>query len=1080
MKIRGIIVFAALLVFSVTPSMAQSTDFVYQGQMQNGAASANGVFDFEFALFGSALGGSQLGSTLTRNSVSVTNGIFSVSLDFGSQFDGSARFLEIRVRQSGGGTFTALAPRQPVASSPYAVRSIDAQNAANATNATNATNAVNLTGPLAGDVTGTQGATTVARLRGTTVSTSAPANGQVLKFNSAANQWQPATDETASGGGGGGTITGVTAGTGLTGGGTSGNVTVGLAPGGVGTTQLADASVTDAKIVGVAGSKVSGAIPVASVPAGSGNYVQNGTTTQASSNFNISGTGTAGIFNAATQYNISGDRILSKPGTTNLFAGEDAGSAHTGGVANSFFGAFSGRATTTGGGNSFFGQSSGNGNTIGSGNTFFGLFAGAVNISGTSNTAIGRDANLGASNLTNATAIGANAVASTSNSLVLGSIDGVNGATANTNVGIGTNSPTHLLTVGQPETTIPGTRVGIFSPSSFNVVLRETANDVESFWALNVNNGALFGTSTNHALDFRTNGLQRMAIAPTGEVALTTLGAAGATTLCRNASNQIATCSGGGVPAGSNNYIQNGTVLQNADFVIGGVGTAGIFNSISQYQIGSLSVLAAPGLSNLYAGIGAGNSGSTGSDNSFAGRNAGSGNTTGSRNSFFGSNSGTGNTSGVENSFFGYRAGFANTTGNRNAFFGHLAGLSNTVGTTNSFFGNEAGQGNTTAFGNSFFGARAGSATTTGGNNSFFGLNAGDSNISGSNNSVFGAGAGVAMTSASSNAFFGGNAGSNATGSLNSIFGAGAGFNLSTGEGNTIVGFFAGDSVTTGTNNTLVGRNSKTGAGDVNNSIALGNNALVSTSNSLVLGGVNGINGAAADTNVGIGTTSPTNLLTVGSSEATTVSAKVGVYGTAGFNVVLRETTNDVESFWGVNGSSGAFLGTSSSDALGFRTNGTNRVVIAATGEVAVNTLGAAGATTLCRNASNQISSCSSSLKYKTNITNFKPGLSFLNRLQPISFDWKDGGLKDVGFGAEDIAKIDPRFVTYNHAGEVEGVKYDRLSVAFVNAIKEQQDQIAAQARVIEKQKDLATRQQAVIEQLEQRLTRLERKNRKR
>lgn len=50
--------------------------------------------------------------------------------------------------------------------------------------------------------------------------------------------------------------------------------------------------------------------------------------------------------------------------------------------------------------------------------------------------------------------------------------------------------------------------------------------------------------------------------------------------------------------------------------------------------------------------------------------------------------------------------------------------------------------------------------------------------------------------------------------------------------------------------------------------------------------------------------------------------------------------------------------------------------------------------------------------------------------------------MKDIGFGAEDIAKIDPRFVTFNSKGEVEGVKYDRLATVFVNAFKEQQTQI--------------------------------------
>ena len=87
--------------------------------------------------------------------------------------------------------------------------------------------------------------------------------------------------------------------------------------------------------------------------------------------------------------------------------------------------------------------------------------------------------------------------------------------------------------------------------------------------------------------------------------------------------------------------------------------------------------------------------------------------------------------------------------------------------------------------------------------------------------------------------------------------------------------------------------------------------------------------------------------------------------------------------------------------------------------------------------------------------------MSFVNRLRPISFDWKDGGMKDIGFGAEDIARIDPRFVTYNDKGEVEGVKYDRLTTVFVNALKEQQLQIEQQQKQI-------TTQQKEIESLKQ------------
>ncbi|MDT0556675.1 tail fiber domain-containing protein [Patiriisocius hiemis] len=84
-------------------------------------------------------------------------------------------------------------------------------------------------------------------------------------------------------------------------------------------------------------------------------------------------------------------------------------------------------------------------NDIGNGNTAIGNGALYANLGGNNNTAIGNDADVGVNNLTNATAIGAQAYVETSNSLVLGSISGQNGATSNTNVGIGTTSPSSSL-----------------------------------------------------------------------------------------------------------------------------------------------------------------------------------------------------------------------------------------------------------------------------------------------------------------------------------------------------------------------------------------------------------------------------------------------------------------------------------------------------------------------------------------------------------------------------------------------------------------------------------------------------------
>ena len=90
-------------------------------------------------------------------------------------------------------------------------------------------------------------------------------------------------------------------------------------------------------------------------------------------------------------------------------------------------------------------------NTTGSVNTGVGWLAGSAadgsNVTGSGNSFLGWDAVFSTGSLTNATAIGANAEVAASNSLVLGSIKGVNNATASTNVGIGTTAPRSTLDV---------------------------------------------------------------------------------------------------------------------------------------------------------------------------------------------------------------------------------------------------------------------------------------------------------------------------------------------------------------------------------------------------------------------------------------------------------------------------------------------------------------------------------------------------------------------------------------------------------------------------------------------------------
>ena len=137
-------------------------------------------------------------------------------------------------------------------------------------------------------------------------------------------------------------------------------------------------------------------------------------------------------------------------------------------------------------------------------------------------------------------------------------------------------------------------------------------------------------------------------------------------------------------------------------------------------------------------------------------------------------------------------------------------------------------------------------------------------------------------------------------------------------------------------------------------------------------------------------------------------------------------------------------------------------------GIIRVATLGASNTTTtLCRNSLNQIATCNaSSLRYKTDIQPFISGLEIVKRLRPITFTWKQGGARDVGFGAEDVAKVDPLFTFTNEKGEIEGVKYDRVGVVLVNAINEQQTQIDQQQVQIKTQRALIQQQQVLIDGL--------------
>lgn len=107
---------------------AQGTAFTYQGQLNDGGAPANGSYDLTFALFNTNVTGTALAGTLTNSATAVSNGLFTVTLDFSNQFNGASRWLQIGVRTNGASGFTALSPRQQLTPTPYAIFANSASN----------------------------------------------------------------------------------------------------------------------------------------------------------------------------------------------------------------------------------------------------------------------------------------------------------------------------------------------------------------------------------------------------------------------------------------------------------------------------------------------------------------------------------------------------------------------------------------------------------------------------------------------------------------------------------------------------------------------------------------------------------------------------------------------------------------------------------------------------------------------------------------------------------------------------------------------------------------------------------------
>lgn len=215
--------------------------------------------------------------------------------------------------------------------------------------------------------------------------------------------------------------------------------------------------------------------------------------------------------------------------------------------------------------------------------------------------------------------------------------------------------------------------------------------------------------------------------------------------------------------------------------------------------------------------------------------------------------------------------------------------------------------------------------------------------------------------------------------------------------------------------------------------------------------------------NTGLGTTSPATRLHLVDNGGQILFGGGGcVSGHLGLGFASTLTCSNY-SILG-NGTD-TFINRPAGGAILFRENNGTQVVINSGGTVSLFALGSSGGTPLCFNPFNQISACSSSIRYKDNIRALDSGLDLIRHLRPVSFNWKADNKADIGLVAEEVAEALPELVTRNKRGEIEGVKYDRIGVIAVNAIKELQAQIERQQRQIEALKKLVCAQSPIAEE---------------
>jgi len=188
--------------------------------------------------------------------------------------------------------------------------------------------------------------------------------------------------------------------------------------------------------------------------------------------------------------------------------------------------------------------------------------------------------------------------------------------------------------------------------------------------------------------------------------------------------------------------------------------------------------------------------------------------------------------------------------------------------------------------------------------------------------------------------------------------------------------------------------------------------------------------------NVGIGTTSPTEKLSVIGNIYTEIAS-------GNNSLLMKRVTNDTKFEISVQESRTRLRtwATANDRDILFDTDnaGTTRMTITGGGQIFMYALSSGAGTNTAKysTATGQLTYDTSSARYKDNIRDSVYGLSDVLKMRSAMFEYKEDNRTDVGLIAEELHLIIPELVGIDKSGRPDSVSYDRLVSVLIKSVQE-------------------------------------------